>query len=74
VLVVRPFVNTAAILLLIGMGSAQTSADHAKGPGVKIGETIPAFSLPDQNGKQQSLASLRGPKGLMLVFFRSADW
>jgi cytochrome oxidase Cu insertion factor (SCO1/SenC/PrrC family) len=43
-------------------------------PGVKVGETIPAFSLPDQNGKTQTLETLRGPKGLMLVFFRSADW
>ncbi|MCC6364633.1 MAG: hypothetical protein IT165_14025 [Bryobacterales bacterium] len=43
-------------------------------PGVKVGETMPAFSLPDQNGKTQTLESLRGPRGLMLVFFRSADW
>jgi cytochrome oxidase Cu insertion factor (SCO1/SenC/PrrC family) len=43
-------------------------------PGVKVGAKVPAFQLPDQNGKTQTLASLRGPKGLMLVFFRSADW
>jgi cytochrome oxidase Cu insertion factor (SCO1/SenC/PrrC family) len=71
---VKPFVNTAALLLLVGLGAAQNSADHATGPGVKTGAIIPAFSLPDQHGKPQTLASLRGPKGLMLVFFRSADW
>lgn len=43
-------------------------------PGPKTSETIPAFSLPDQNGKPQTLETLRGPKGLMLVFYRSADW
>lgn len=43
-------------------------------PGIKKGGKIPPFSLRDQNGKTQTLESLRGPKGLMLVFFRSADW
>jgi peroxiredoxin len=28
----------------------------------------------DQKGQSRSLASLTGPKGLMLVFYRSADW
>lgn len=43
-------------------------------PGVKKGSAVPPFSLRDQNGHTQSLESLRGPKGLMLVFVRSADW
>jgi hypothetical protein len=42
--------------------------------GVEIGQPIPAFSLPDQNGALQSFQSLKGPNGLMLVFYRSADW
>ncbi|HEY6905047.1 MAG TPA: hypothetical protein VI216_12125 [Candidatus Acidoferrales bacterium] len=37
-------------------------------------ERIPDFSLPDQQGVPRSLASLAGPKGLLLVFYRSADW
>jgi hypothetical protein len=32
------------------------------------------FTLPDQHGRSRTLASLMGPKGLMLVFYRSADW
>ena len=28
----------------------------------------------DQNGKSRNLRSIMGPKGAMLVFFRSADW
>jgi len=47
-------------------------ADIAIGP--KIGEKIPAFSLPDQMGKQRSLHELMGPSGLLLIFSRSADW
>jgi len=42
--------------------------------GPKVGEKVPDFSLTDQNGKQWSLHELMGPKGLLLVFFRSADW
>ena len=38
------------------------------------GSKIPSFELRDQNGQTRTLQSLMGPKGLMLVFFRSADW
>jgi AhpC/TSA family len=51
--------------------SAQNDALRT-GPG--IGEKVPDFTLPDQNGKQHSLQQLMGPKGLLLVFVRSADW
>ncbi|MBL8233884.1 MAG: redoxin domain-containing protein [Bryobacterales bacterium] len=53
---------------------AQTTPPLPADPGVKTGARIPRFQLKDQNGKTQSLESLRGPKGLMLVFYRSADW
>ena len=46
---------------------------HAQ-PGPPAGAKVPDFSLPDQNGQRHTLSSLMGPKGLMLVFFRSADW
>tara|TARA_B100000686_G_scaffold228516_1_gene235886 strand:- start:53 stop:226 length:174 start_codon:yes stop_codon:yes gene_type:complete len=42
--------------------------------GPQIGETVPQFELPDQNGKLQSLDSILGPNGAMLLFHRSADW
>ncbi len=42
--------------------------------GPKIGGKVPAFSLPDQHGKQLALSELMGSKGLLLVFLRSADW
>lgn len=47
-------------------------------PGVKtgpaVGARVPDFEAADQNGVRHSLRSVMGPKGLMLVFFRSADW
>ena len=42
--------------------------------GPQVGERVPDFSLKDQTGKVQTLQSLMGPKGAMLLFVRSADW
>jgi peroxiredoxin len=42
--------------------------------GPQVGQQAPDFSLKDQTGKIQTLQSIMGPKGAMLVFFRSADW
>jgi len=42
--------------------------------GPQVGERVPDFSLKDQNGKTWTRESIAGPKGAMLVFFRSADW
>jgi peroxiredoxin len=42
--------------------------------GPQAGERVPDFSLKDQSGKIQTLRSIMGPKGAMLVFVRSADW
>lgn len=42
--------------------------------GPQVGERVPDFSLKDQYGKTQTLKSIMGPKGAMLVFIRSADW
>jgi hypothetical protein len=42
--------------------------------GPEVGQQVPAFSAKDQEGRRQTLKSIMGPKGAMLVFFRSADW
>ena len=42
--------------------------------GPKVGERVPGFSLKDQTGTTRTLESIMGPKGAMLVFYRSADW
>jgi hypothetical protein len=42
--------------------------------GLAVGQKAPVFSAPDQFGRQQSLETLKGPKGTVLLFFRSADW
>jgi hypothetical protein len=52
---------------------SQTKIDVSK-LGPQVGERVPDFSLKDQTGKTQTLQSMMGPKGAMLVFIRSADW
>ena len=42
--------------------------------GPEVGSTVPDFSGVDQSGRTHTLQSSLGPKGAMLVFFRSADW
>jgi hypothetical protein len=52
---------------------AQTRIDVAK-LGPQVGDRVPDFALKDQAGKTETLQSIMGPKGAMLVFIRSADW
>ncbi len=42
--------------------------------GPSIGEKVPEFALPDQQGQTRTLNDLAGPNGLLLAFSRSADW
>ena len=42
--------------------------------GPQIGERVPDFQLPDQHGQLQTLESVRGPNGSLILFHRSADW
>lgn len=42
--------------------------------GLAVGQKAPRFSLPDQFGSVQTLDSLEGKNGTVLLFFRSADW
>jgi len=42
--------------------------------GLPAGRKAPAFSARDQFGREQTLETLKGAKGTVLLFFRSADW
>ena len=57
-----------------GLASQAPSAVDTSKLGPQVGSVVPAFSGVDQFGKSHTLASTYGPKGAMLVFFRSADW
>lgn len=65
----------AAILCGITAVSAQTppGIDTSK-IGPAVGATVPPLAGVDQFGRAQTLSSVSGPKGAMVVFFRSSDW
>ena len=56
--------------LLLCLPSLLLARDY----GPPVGSRMPDFTLRDQNGKAHSLKSLLGPKGAVILFFRSADW
>jgi hypothetical protein len=60
--------------LLIALALQAVPAVNLDTVGPKVGETAPDFELRDQHGAPRRLSSLAGPKGTMLVFYRSADW
>ena len=53
---------------------AATVVFGAVATGPSIGSQTPAFTAVDTQGHVQTLKSIMGPKGALLVFFRSADW
>ena len=63
-------------LIAIAIWTLPIAALHGQNikTGPDIGRQVPAFSAKDQEGRNQTLKSIMGPKGAMLVFFRSADW
>jgi hypothetical protein len=63
-------------LLLAGGVQAQTPAEavDVTKVGPQVGEAVPVFSLADQNGRTWTRESIGGPKGAMVVFYRSASW
>ena len=42
--------------------------------GLGVGDKAPGFTLRDQFGRVQTLETLKGENGTVLLFFRSADW
>jgi hypothetical protein len=42
--------------------------------GPQVGQQVPDFSLPDQNGRVWTRDSILGPNGAIVLFHRSADW
>ena len=62
-----------SILLVLWLPlHAEWSADWASD--LKVGSATPGIDAKDQFGKDRTLANLKGDKGLVLLFSRSADW
>ena len=68
-------------MLVIGVGEARepqsgtaAATVDVESVGPQVGTSLPDFTLRDQRGEPHALKSLLGPKGALIVFFRSADW
>jgi peroxiredoxin len=67
---VSTFLRTLVVLSVLS-----TTAGTAAELGPLVGATFPhALAAPDQSGKQQTLESVMGEKGVAIFFVRSADW
>jgi peroxiredoxin len=75
----RRSLGTAALMTLAAITSAAQQTAPTPLPdvqklGPQVGARVSSFRLLDQNGRPQTIDSLLGPKGLLLLFYRSADW
>lgn len=63
---------------VLSLASAQERPQPSDGVapsiGLAVGQQAPAFALSDQFGHEQSNETLKGSKGTVILFFRSADW
>jgi hypothetical protein len=81
-----PLLTSAVLASLVVLLVAASAASGGQGArptreridvsrlGPQVGERVPDFNLRDQAGRTRTLESIMGPRGAMLVFFRSADW
>jgi hypothetical protein len=64
-----------ALLSLPFSAHAAGSAFDKLDKGPKVGTAIPhSLAAEDQNGRAQDFASLKGTRGLILLFSRSLNW
>ena len=68
------FAAPAVMLLGVSMAAQQREPIDVSALGPQVGERVPDFSLPDQHGRLQTLQSVMGERGAMILFHRSADW
>lgn len=70
----------AALIVYAALGLGMSGKEQAEKTtdsvaiGIEVGQKAPTFNLKDQFGNKQSNETLRGTKGTVLLFVRSADW
>ncbi len=66
--------GVVAIVMIAMAPLAQADPDYVANWGPSVGSQAPLLAANDQNGEPQTLESLTGEKGLVVVFNRSVDW
>jgi hypothetical protein len=67
-------VGVYALSLILSLTAAEAVQVNLETVGPRLGTTVPDFDGVDQFGRKQTLQTVLGPEGAMLVFYRSADW
>jgi hypothetical protein len=69
------FIVLMMTLIFCMAGAAKVNSETPDLPtGPAIGEQIPEFRLPDQDGITRNITDLLGADGAVLNFYRSALW
>ena len=63
-------INRALALLFLLVCYSLLGRDY----GLPVGAKMAGFELRDQDGKLRNLEGLLGPKGAIILIYRSADW
>lgn len=66
--------DTVTVRGTLAEDTIQVASIELMSIGLAVGQKAPAFSARDQFGRLQTLDSLKGTNGTVLLFFRSADW
>ncbi len=72
--VLIPSIALAAALLAQEPFDTDDPLDADFRTGLEVGARIPEFRIEDLNGRSWDFEKLKGPKGALLHFYRSADW
>jgi len=66
--------DTVTVRGSLDADTIQVSSTAPMSIGLAVGQKAPDFSAHDAFGNAQSLETLKGANGTVLLFFRSADW
>jgi hypothetical protein len=66
--------DTVTVRGILDGDTIQTASIELMSIGLAVGQKAPVFSVRDQFDRAQTLDTLRGSNGTVLLFFRSADW
>jgi hypothetical protein len=66
--------DTVTVRGALDEDTIQVASTELMSIGIAVGQKAPNFSARDEFGRVQTLESLKGPNGTVLLFFRSADW
>lgn len=66
--------DTVTVRGTVDSGTIHVASMELMSIGLATGQKAPALSARDQFGRVQTLDTLKGANGTVLLFFRSADW